>query len=183
MWRASLFVLLTLKYTSVFMSKDTLTWSMHLRTNKRRFEDALYKEIRYRNSFLSLEHNAYYEGRVYSGASFFISRRTNYNKVDRIEGTMVEDAHGLLVELELRPSFNGGRFYVGTFVISVLACYGIGALISDLIKDFFLLSIGVALLAVFPVILWLAQRVKRITNLGSKAIFIDMMADIEKQAQ
>jgi hypothetical protein len=156
---------------------------MHLNTDKRRFEDAFYKEIKYRNSFLSLEHNAHYEGKVYSASSFFISKQIRYNKTDRVEGTMTEDANGLSVELVLRPSFNGVRFYAATFVVSVLACHGIGVLISDLIEDFFLLSIGVMLLPVFFIVLWLAQRVRRITDLGSKAIFIDMLADIEKQAQ
>jgi hypothetical protein len=165
------------------MSKVAHSWTMRMKTDKQRFEDAFYKVIKYRNSFLSLEHNAHYEGRVYSELSFFISKQISYNKMDRIEGTMIEDAHGLLVELELHPSFNSARFYIATFIISVLACYGIGGLISDLIEDFFLLSIGIMLLPVFAGVLWLAQRVRRITDLGSKAIFIDMLADIEKQAQ
>ncbi|MCS3802018.1 hypothetical protein [Niastella sp. OAS944] len=164
------------------MLKTTLSWTMHINTDKRRFEDALYKEIKYRNSFHSFEHSAHYEGRMFSESSFFISKQESYNKVDRLNGKIIEDAEGLLVELELRPSFHRVGFYTATFVFSVLACYGIGGLISDLIQDFFLLSIGVMLLPVFLGILWLAQKVRRITDLGSKAIFIDMLADIEKQA-
>lgn len=164
------------------MFKVTHSWTMHLKTNKRRFEDALYKEIKYRNEFLSLEHSAYYQGKVYSESSFFISKKRGYN-IDRVEGTMIEDAQGLLVTLELHPSFNDIRFYAATFVVSVLVCYGIGALISDLIRDYFLLSIGLMLLPVFIGVLWLAKRVKLITDLGSKAVFIDMLTDIEKQAQ
>lgn len=163
------------------MFKVTHSWSMHLKTDKRRFEDALYKEIKYRNEFLTLEHNAYYQGKVYSESSFFISKKRHYN-IDRVEGTMIEDAHGLLVTLELHPSFNGIRFYAGTFVVSVLVCYGIGGLLADLISDYFLLSIGLMLLPVFIGVLWLAKRVKRIVDLGSKAIFSDMLIDIEKRA-
>jgi hypothetical protein len=110
---------------------------MHLNTDKRRFEDAFYKEIKYRNSFLSLEHNAHYEGKVYSASSFFISKQIRYNKTDRVEGTMTEDANGLSVELVLRPSFNGVRFYAATFVVSfkywgnafagIFYCFMVGA--------------------------------------------------------
>lgn len=164
------------------MSKNVLSWTMHVKADKRRFEDALYKEIKYRNSILSFEHKSHYEGMVYSESEFFISKQESYNKVDRIDGTMIEDAQGLLVELELRPSFHRAKFYIATFVFSVLACYGIGGLIYDLIMDFFLLSIGVMLLPVFLGVLWLAQKVRRITALGSKAIFIEMLAEIEKQA-
>lgn len=159
----------------------THSWTMHLKTDKRRFEDALYKEIKYRNGFFTLEHEAYYQGRVYSESSFFISKKREYN-IDRVDGTMIEDANGLLVTLELHPSFNCIRFYAATFVVSVLVCYGIGGLIADLISDYFLLSIGLMLLPVFFGVLWLAKRVKRITDLGSKAIFSDMLIAIEKQA-
>lgn len=162
---------------------------MHINADKRRFEDAFYKMIKYENHPLSLESSVYYQGKVYSNSSFFLETRIHdksfHLKYDRLDGEIIEDANGLLLELTLHPYVNSFSYYAKAIVASLLLCYFIGTLTFgyDALWKGFVLGIGVMFLPMLFGVLWLMKRIKRITDLGIKARFNDVLIDIQKEAE
>lgn len=171
------------------MLKTTLCWTMHLNTDKRRFENAFYKMIRYENHPLSLESGAYYRGKVNSESSFFLERSVNsdsiYNGYERLDGEIIEDANGLLLKLTLHPFIHPFPYYAKAVIASLLLCYFIGALtfVYDGTWKVFILGIGVMFLPVFFGVLWLMKMIRRVTDLGVKARFDDLLNDIQKETE
>ena len=170
------------------MLKTTLRWTMHINTDKRRFEDAFYKMIKYENHPLSIESGVNYQGKVYSNSKFFLQNVIHDNsmhlKYDRLDGEIIEDANGLLLKLTIQPYVNPLSFYTKAIAASVLLSYLVGGmLLHDITGNLFLLIIGVISLPMFFVALWLMKGIKRITDLGLKGRFNDVLIDVKKEAE
>jgi hypothetical protein len=158
-----------------------------MKTDKRRFEDAFYKLIKYENHPLSLESSACYQGKVNSGSSFFLEKKIDNNsmyiKYDRLKGEIIEDANGLLLKLTLHPYINPFAYYAKAIVVAVVLCIGSALFVYDILGTFFPLIFSVMFLPVFFGVLWLMKRIKRVTDLGVKARFDDLLHDIQKETQ
>jgi hypothetical protein len=169
------------------MSKATLTWTMHLKTNKQRFEDAFYKLIKYENHLLSLESSVYYRGKVNSGSSFFLEKKIDEAimvlRFDRLDGKIIEDGNGLLLTLTLHPCITPFAYYTKAAIFSMVLCIGSTPFLYDILGAFFLLFIGVIFLPVFFGVLWLMKRIRRVTDLGLKARFDNLLLDIQKETE
>jgi hypothetical protein len=181
-----LFVLLPQEYIHIFMSKFALSWTMHMKTDKQGFKDAFNKVVNTRDYKFDLDFGYYttISGRIYSEISFNIITQKDY-KTERLDGTMSEDANGLLLELHFCPSYNRFTFGIMIFIISVILCYAVAGipLVNDLVEDYFLIGIGTILLPMCVLVYWLAQRIRRITALGMKTGFIGVLNKIENQVE
>ncbi len=168
------------------MSKLTLSWTMHMKTDKQGFKDAFYKVVNTTDYRFGVDAGYYItiKGRIYSEMSFNIIKQKD-NKMERLDGTMTEDANGLLLELHFCPSYNRFTFAITIFIISVGLCYAVAGIpfIYNLVEDYFLVGIGILLLPMCVFVYWLAQHIRRITAIGMKTGFIDDLKKIEKQIE
>ena len=100
------------------MNNVTLIWTMHMKTDKKGFSDAFYKVIEVSaDKVIINEWQARYFGRIYSESAFKIRKQYEHGS-EQLDGTMTEDANGLLLELELRPAYDSLWFAAGAFFIS-----------------------------------------------------------------
>lgn len=167
------------------MSKVSLTWTMHLKTDKQGFRDAFYKVVNKKDNPFGFDSAKYaITGTVYSDISFKIFMQRKGITIG-LNGTMIEGANDLLLELKIPFLYNRLAFRIKVIVFSVLLCYGIGYIpfVYDLIQPFLLLAIGIMLLLIVPVVYRVANYFRMLTSLGWKAGFMDILNEIEKQVE
>jgi hypothetical protein len=167
------------------MNNVTLIWTMRMNTDKKSFSDAFYKVIeRSADRILINDWQARYYGRIYSESDFKI-RKQYENASEQVDGTMTEDANGLLLELQLIPAYSSLYFAILVFIISAMISFLIAYLpfVNDLMPDYFIVIAAVLLLPVFPIVFWLGLKFRAIRYLGIKADFIGVLNEIEKEVE
>jgi hypothetical protein len=167
------------------MFNVTLIWTMQMKTDKKSFSNAFYKVLEEcADKVIISDWQSRYYGRIYSESAFKI--RKHYENVsEQLDGTMTEDANGLLLELHLKPVYSSLYFAILVFIISAMISFLIAYIpfINDLVPDYFIVIAAVLLLPVFPIVYWLGQKFRAITYQGLKAGFIDVLNEIEKEAE
>jgi hypothetical protein len=143
------------------MFNDTLIWTMHMKTNKKGFSDAFYKVIEESaDKVIISDWQSRYYGRIYSESAFKI-RKQYENASEQLDGTMTEDANGLLLELQLRPAYNSFWFATLVFIISAMISFLIAYIpfVNDLVSDYYFILIAIViLLPVYPIVFWLGLK-------------------------
>ena len=167
------------------MFNVTLIWTMRMNTDKKGFSDAFYKVIEESaDKIIISDWQSRYYGRIYSESAFKI-RKQYENASEQLDGTMTEEANGLLLELHLKPAYSSLYFAILVFIISAMISFLIAYIpfVNELIPDYFIVIAAVLLLPVFPVVYWLGQKFRAISYLGLKAGFIDVLNKIEKEVE
>ena len=168
------------------MFNNTLIWTMRMKTDKKGFSDAFYKVIEESaDKVIINDWQTRYFGRIYSESDFKIRKQYEHS-AEQLDGTMTEDANGLLLELQLRPAYDSFLYATLVFIISAMISFLIAYIpfVNDLLSDYyFILIAAVLLLPVFPIVFWLGLKFRAISYLGIKAGFIDVLNDIEKEVE
>lgn len=105
------------------MSKISRSWTMHMNTDAKGFKEAFFKVV-------SKESGVYYgplrnyRGSMYS-RSFSIHKHRDEARDLRLDGEIIEDGNGLLLELHLPTDYDDSiRLRLKVVVFSWLLAYG-----------------------------------------------------------
>ena len=160
---------------------------MHLKTDVEGFEKAFFKVVQNRDDtfYNPLRSYAIGEdcwGRVYS-KSFSIHKHRGENKPMRLDGEIIEEENGLLLELYLRTDYDNIRTGIKVFVFAILLAYGIGSLpfILPWMEDCFLVWAIIMAMLLFPLVFKLARWITNAAVNGLQYDFMEVLKEIEKQ--
>jgi hypothetical protein len=168
------------------MFNNALIWTMHMNTDKQGFSDAFYKVIeKSADKVIINDWQARYYGRIYSESAFKIRKQYEHAS-EQLEGTMTEDANGLLLKLHLQPGYSSLYFGILVFIISAMISFLIAYIpfINGLVSEYYFILIGIVIiLPVYPIVFWLGLKFRAISNLGLKAGFVDVLNEIGKEVE